>query len=93
MSNTFRYQNTILGGPISRPIGGQDGGQANSLTSRQKEVFVLIIDNPKISRRELATKLEINESAVQKHIQALKKKKVIERDGETTGQWIIVNNK
>ena len=70
-----------------------DGGQINNLTIRQKEVFKLIVVNPKISRKELAKKLSINESAVQKHTDALKKKKVIEREGETTGKWIITGKK
>lgn len=87
------FKEKVVGGQDGGQDGGRDGGQANSLTSRQKEVFDFIVENPKISRRELAAKLEINESAIQKHIEALKKKKVIERDGETTGQWIIVANK
>ena len=70
--------------------GGQDGGQVKILTDRQKEVFNYIVNNPKISRRQLAKELGINESAVQKHIEALKKKKVIEREGETTGKWKII---
>ncbi len=71
-------------------VGGQVGGQVGSLTDRQKEVLALIIGNPKISRKRLAEELNINESAVQKHINALKKKNYIERDSETTGQWIIL---
>lgn len=67
--------------------GGTIGGQVGNLTARQKEVFELIVANPKISRKELAEKLRINESAVQKHTDALKKE-LIER--ETIGQWIII---
>jgi ATP-dependent DNA helicase RecG len=51
---------------------------------------VLIKLNPKISRKEIAENLGINESAVQKHTDALKKKYIIEREGETTGRWIIL---
>jgi ATP-dependent DNA helicase RecG len=70
--------------------GGQVGGQVSILTKRQKEVFALIVANPKISRKQLAEKLSINESAVQKHTDALKKKEVIKRESETTGQWTIM---
>ena len=74
--------------------GGQDGGQDASiietLTERQKEVLNIIVTNPRISRKQLAEKLGINESAVQKHTDALKKKGAIERESETTGQWIII---
>ena len=67
----------------------QVGGQVLILTKRQKEVLALIVENPLISRKQLAEKLGINESAVQKHTDALKKKDIIERDSATTGQWII----
>lgn len=70
-------------------IGGQAGGQVVSLTNKQKEVFEYIVEEPTISRSKLAKKMGINPSAVQKHIEALKKKGYIERDGETTGSWKI----
>lgn len=78
------------GGQAGGQVGGQVGGQIRNLTARQIEVFELILANPAISRKELAAKLSINESAVQKHTDALKKKRVIKREGETTGQWIII---
>ncbi|HAP96351.1 MAG TPA: ATP-dependent DNA helicase, partial [Chryseobacterium sp.] len=78
--------------------GSQDGGQDGSqdghskieLTPAQDQVFRLIVENPKISRRELAENLKINESAIQKHINKLKEKKVIERVGKTNGYWEII---
>lgn len=83
---------TIYSKTSDDTTGGQVGGQAaalNTLPERQQEVLKLIAANPKISRKQLAEKLGINESAVQKHTNALKKKSIIERDSETTGQWII----
>ena len=73
---------------VSQTDGGQDG-----ITPRQKEVLQLIAANPEISRSQLARKLSINESAIQKHIEALKRKGRIIREGETTGYWKILNNK
>ncbi len=67
------------------PVGGQD----LILKNRQKEVLALIVENPLISRKQLAEKLGINESAVQKHTNALKQKNIIVRDSATTGQWKI----
>lgn len=78
------------GGQVSGQAGGQVGGQVADLTARQKEVFEYIVDNPKVSRSELASKIGINESAIQKHIKALKEKQVIKREGKTTGQWLIL---
>jgi ATP-dependent DNA helicase RecG len=72
----------------------QAGGQAVEttldLTDKQKIVFTYIFDNPKISRKELSKKLGINESAVQKHIESLKRKGAIERKGKTSGVWKII---
>ena len=75
-------------------LGGQESGQVYhsriELTLAQDQIFRLIINNPKISRRELAENLMINESAIQKHINNLKEKKVIERVGKTNGYWEII---
>ena len=48
-------------------VGGQVGGQdtnVKELTKGQNQVFRLIEANPKISRRALAEKLKINQSAI-----------------------------
>jgi len=58
-------------------LGGQAGGQAEKLTGRQKEILELIKADPGISRKQLSDKLGINQSAIQKHIDALKKKGLI----------------
>ena len=78
-----------IGGATGGQDGGQDGGQVDTLTERQKENLKIIVDNPRISRMQLSKKPGINESAVKKHINALKKKRIIERESETTGQWTI----
>jgi ATP-dependent DNA helicase RecG len=56
-------------------------------------ILALIRENPSITRIELAEKLNINESAVQKHILMMKKMSLIERKGgKKYGQWIILAN-
>lgn len=73
-------------------IGGQIISQLidiYGLTARQNEVLNLIIENPKISRKEIANKLGINESAVQGHLDSLKEKKVIKRENGSRGYWKI----
>lgn len=86
---SFPIYHGYIGGQEGGQTGGQDGGQAEILTGRQKEVLELIKADPGISRKQLSQKLGINQSAVQKHIDALKKKGVIHRESETTGYWII----
>ena len=69
----------------------EKGGQKVSLTTRQAEVLHLIQDKPDITRKEMADSLEINESAIQKHIEKLKEKGVIERTGgDRGGYWKIL---
>ena len=84
----FKEEADNEGGAIGGAIGGVIGG-AIDLTDRQKEVLELIEEENTISYKALAEKLGINESAVGKHIEVLKEKKVIERVGGTRGYWRI----
>lgn len=70
------------------PIGGAIGG-AMELTQRQKELLSIIKANPKVSYRALSDMLSINQSAVSKHLNSLKKKGVLKRIGGTRGHWEI----
>ena len=78
-------------------IGGQIGGQKKwsekDLTERQIKVLQLIQTNPAISRRDIAERLGINQSAVQKHLEALKEKGVLKRvGGAKGGYWEIISH-
>jgi len=81
-------QGTDEGGAIGGTIGGAIGGTIK-LTQRQKEIVSILEKNNKISSRELSEKLRINHSAVQKHLNALKRKGIILRIGGTRGYWQI----
>ncbi len=75
-------------------MGGQIGGQKKwseeKLTERQIEVVRLLQVDSSISRRELAEKLGINQSAVQKHLEALKEKGILKRvGGAKGGSWVV----
>ncbi|MEP2772921.1 MAG: winged helix-turn-helix transcriptional regulator [Fulvivirga sp.] len=72
-------------------IGGVIGGAIEGLADRQLEVLELIHEDNKISYRGIAKRLDINESAVGKHIDALKEKGVLKREGGTRGFWKIIN--
>ncbi|BAX80850.1 RNA-binding domain-containing protein [Labilibaculum antarcticum] len=72
----------------SGPIGGPIGGPI-TLTPRQQEVLDHIKNDPKLSRRRLAEILDINVSAVQTHIEALRDKGAIVRVGGNRGYWKI----
>ncbi|WP_456488795.1 winged helix-turn-helix transcriptional regulator [Caminibacter pacificus] len=59
------------------------------LSDRQKDIIDLIKQNPKIGYRKIAEILDINPSAVLKHLEKLKKLGVIERIGGTRGYWKV----
>ena len=70
-------------------IGGQIGGSIY-LTDRQKDIIDLLKQNSKISRKAISQKLDIAESAVQKHLETLKNKGAIKRVGGTRGWWEVL---
>ena len=64
------------------------GGQ--KLTVKQKTLLELLGQNPKVSRKELAGIMGINESAVQKRLDALRKKQMVRRVGaDKGGHWEV----
>jgi predicted HTH transcriptional regulator len=70
---------------------GQKKVVRKSGQKRWSEVLNLIKENPSISRKELSEKLDINPSAIQKHIQKLKSEGLIERmGGDKGGYWKIL---
>ena len=69
--------------------GGAKGGVVE-LTDRQGEILDMIRDDRKITYRQLAAALGINESAVIKHMQNLKHKGVLKRIGPARGgHWEV----
>lgn len=71
-------------GPINSPIGGQI-----ELSDRQKEILKLIDENNEISKADISEMIHISESAIQKHLNALKEKGAIKRIGGTRGYWEV----
>ena len=72
------------------------GGQKTKKGGQKKwsetalKILDLIKQDPKISRRTLSEVLQINPSAVQKHITKLKEAKLIERiGGAKGGEWKV----
>jgi predicted HTH transcriptional regulator len=90
--DSFVFMNNFMRMIFKKQIGGQIGGQTSSvqLTDRQKDVLSLIRQNNKVSRKSLSELLDIAESAVQKHLEALKDKDVIKREGGSRGWWEIL---
>jgi len=68
-------------------VGSAIGGAI--FTERQLEIIKIMEENHAISYRGIAKTLNINESAVLKHIKTLKRLGVVERIGGTRGYWKI----
>lgn len=88
-------QNYVL--TLKRPLktGGQISGQISGqinyemLTTRQIEIINYIIENNHITRNELTKKVGINPSAIQRQIENLKEKGLLERVGTKGGYWKV----
>ena len=72
--------------------GGAIGGaiEENVLTKRQIEILDILKKQPDMSYRNLSKHLNINESAILKHLMILKDKGIIKRTGGTRGYWDII---
>jgi predicted HTH transcriptional regulator len=69
--------------------GGQIGGQIQ-LTDRQKDILGLIKMDSTITRKHISELLDINQSAIIKHLAILKEKGAIRRIGGTRGYWEVI---
>lgn len=74
-----------------------EGGQKGDTGGREKwsdnvsKLLDLIVKKPTITRKELSEALHINQSAIQKHIEKLKKEGVIFREGsDKKGFWKVI---
>ena len=77
------------GGTISGTIGGTMSIK-EELSIRQQEILNIINKDSKTSVRKLSKLLNINVSAVQKHLNTMKNKGVIKRIGSTRGHWKVI---
>lgn len=78
----------------TRLVDGLVDGLVDRLVDRlvdsQKQILELIEANPKISKREMAEKIGISSTAIDKNLKTLKSKNIIRRVGnDKTGHWEI----
>ncbi len=82
LSTTGGSQKEITGGQISN----------KRWSEKVVRLFNLIAEKPDITRRELSEALQINPSAVQKHLEKLKSEGIISRQGsDKKGFWKVSN--
>ncbi len=88
--DNFKFTNNFIRTTFPNAPGGSIGGSIK-LTIRQNQILQFTSDNNKISYRNIAEKLSINESAVKKHLNSLKAEGILKRVGDTRGHWEIIN--
>ncbi len=62
------------------------------LPEKQKELLEYLLDNPKSSIKAISELLDIHFSTVREHIDKLKEKGVLKREGGTRGYWRVITN-
>lgn len=73
------------GGPENKEVVQKSGSETRNA------IIQLIADNANITSREMATKLNINRSAILKHLKKLQEENLIAREGsQKSGRWIIL---
>ena len=76
---------------LGNSLGEKLGERWSELSENQRRIITLISENPRISRRELAERLNMNQSAIQKHIEKLKKNGLLRCVGPAKGgHWEII---
>ena len=64
----------------------------DGLVQSQQEILRLIEANPKISKKAMAKNIGISTTAIDKHIQSLRKNNIIRRVGsDRSGYWELLN--
>ena len=67
---------------------GQSAGQV--LATEETSLLDILLSNPEINVREIASKLDMSKSTVSRLMQKLKDKKIIERVGSSQkGYWKV----
>ena len=96
---SFIYAKKYVDYKNSMESDSEEGGQKNKGGQKKwsettYRVFDLIKANPNISRKQLCEELNINPSAIQKHIEKLKGQNAIKRQGGAKGgHWEIIKTK
>ena len=69
-------------------------GLVDGLVESQQKIVRLIVENPKISKREMAKEIGISSTAIDNNIKSLKEKGLVERRGsDRTGYWEVIIEK
>jgi ATP-dependent DNA helicase RecG len=97
-ADVFRFNLTVSPADDPRPEkaatqteSGSDPGLVEGLVESQRKIITLVQADPRISKREMATRIGISSTAVDKNITALKKLGLLRRTGaDKGGHWQVL---
>ena len=85
-------QREVTGEPATKNNGLVDGW-VDGLVESQQRILMLIKENPRISKREMADCIGISTTAIDKNIVALKDKGLLQRIGsDKAGYWALLGD-
>jgi predicted HTH transcriptional regulator len=77
-------------GLVDRLVEGLVDRLVDGLVESQQKLLKLVVDNPQISKRRMAEIIGISTTAIDKNIEQLKRKKLLERVGSPkAGIWKV----
>jgi Fic family protein len=88
IKTTIQWLKEQKGGTISNAW-WYNGQEITIKNTKRQLLLELLSQKPQCTIRELSDKLSINKSAIQKHLDFLKKNDYITRQGGTKGRWIV----
>ncbi|MBL4653034.1 MAG: winged helix-turn-helix transcriptional regulator [Flavobacteriales bacterium] len=60
------------------------------MVESQQKIVRLVVENPKISKKEMSEQIGISTTAIDKNINTLKDKKIIRRVSDKGGYWEVL---
>lgn len=64
------------------------------LTDRQKEISKMMLNNPRISVKEMSLVLSLAERTIKRDVAAMQKRGLLVREGNTSvGHWVVIKEK
>ena len=86
---TLYFDNDTVFGPQNDPK-NDPKSDPKSLTKRQMEIINLIQEKSGITRKEIASLLNLSESTIKREIATLKEKAILTRaGGRHSGHWVV----
>lgn len=95
IKRTEFVQMTNVGGGITKDVTSNVTSLSPvQLTDRQKEISKMMLNNPRISVKEMSLVLSLTERTIKRDVAAMQKMGVLVREGNTSaGHWVVIRKK